>query len=52
MATLHALLGLKNVHNAPNLTLDHCVEQKWFNVPNAPVAALDLGVCVWVHYRV
>ena len=34
-ATLHALLGLKNVHNAPNLTLDHCVSQKWFNAPNA-----------------
>ena len=29
---------------APNLTLDHCVSQKWFNAPNAPVAALESEV--------
>ena len=58
-ATPNALLKLDNACNVPNLTLDHCVSQKWFNAPNAPVAALDLGVrgrkpkrChVWVHHR-
>ena len=45
--------------NAAKMLLDHCVSQKWFNAPNAPEAALDLGVCVrkpkrrrvWVHDR-
>ena len=58
-ATPNALLALDNASNVPNLTLDHCVSQKWFNAPNAPVAALDLGVRgrkpnrrrVWVHDR-
>ena len=43
--------------NAPNLTLDRCMSQKWFNAPNAPM--LDLAVRgrkpkhrrVWVHDR-
>ena len=39
-ATPTALLALDNA-NAPNLTLDHCVSQKWFN---APVAALESEV--------
>ena len=53
----HNATATPNACNVSNLTLDHCVSQKWFN---APVAALDLGVrgrkpkrCrVWVHYRV
>ena len=40
-ATPTALLALDNASNAPNLTLDHCVSQKWFN---APVAALESEV--------
>ena len=43
-ATPTALLALDNASNAPNLTLDHCVSQKWFNAPNAPVAALESEV--------
>ena len=42
-ATPTALLALDNA-NAPNLTLDHCVSQKWFNAPNAHVAALESEV--------
>ena len=40
-ATPTALLALDNASNAPNLTLDHCASQKWFN---APVAALESEV--------